>query len=116
MDARQDAEEGSQGGRPRHRKKNHLKGDSFKALLNQLNLDPHHAEDAQRIGTLPAKEKAKATQMQRLTRSDYFVARPYWYKANRPRWYQGALDDGSPKQARTIVGPALAGCGGFLGL
>jgi len=45
---------------PGRGKKNHKKEDSFKALLEQLNLDHNVAEDAQRIGTLPVKEKSKA--------------------------------------------------------
>jgi hypothetical protein len=32
----------------------------FKALLEQIKLDPDHAKDAQRIGILPVKEKTKA--------------------------------------------------------
>ena len=79
--------------------------------LEQLGLDKNRAQEAQRIGTLPAGEKAKAYKE---AKNDEIlptismlidVARPYWYKANRRR-RRGAIAD-KAAQAAARIGAVL---------
>jgi N6-adenosine-specific RNA methylase IME4 len=68
--------------------------------LNRLGIDKNRATEAQRLGTLPLGEKAKAYQDARAaaelpTVSELvWLARPYWYQAQRKAKHQ-AIHDGA---------------------
>ena len=79
-------------GRPR---KNEERADpiSFDAEIKRLNLTKPRAIAAQRIGTLPEEEKAKAyadaTKQDILPTIELLidVGRPYWYQASRHSYF-----------------------------
>jgi hypothetical protein len=80
--------------------------------LEDLGLDKNRAQEAQRIGTLPADEKAKAYAAAKAdevlpTISMLIdVARPYWYRANRKHRRKAIADRAA--LASSISPPHLA--------
>jgi N6-adenosine-specific RNA methylase IME4 len=96
---------------PGRGKKEHRAGASFKAELKRLNLHLNRAIEAQRIGTLPEKEKTKA--YSDAEKQDVLptiellidVARPYWYAESRRLKHLAIRSNAESQRAPECVGP-----------
>jgi N6-adenosine-specific RNA methylase IME4 len=99
------------GAGPGRGKKNVVDPHSFKAELNRLNLKRDTAVAAQRIGTLPEKEKAKTyadTEKQDVLPTIELlvdVARPYWFQASRKDKHRNIADKARNDQVPDSFGP-----------
>jgi hypothetical protein len=86
---------------------------SFLAYLKEVGLDKGTAVRAQRIGSLPDAELAKALAQARERDSLLYyeelliLARPYWYQANRKRKHRKirAVAAAVAEETKAVIGP-----------